>query len=79
MANAPSAFTSKLRANQTTCMDCGETHGPFCVECPDCGSRALEPEHASDHPLGFDDDDDWHIAAGRWGPERWVYYAKETP
>lgn len=76
MPKAPHDPTqSTLAATQAECLECGAINPMEETECEECGSDALEYQHVSDHALGFEDDKDFHIAAGFGKPERWVYQA----
>lgn len=66
---------STLSATQAECAECNAINPMEETVCEECGSDFLEYQHVTDHPLGFDDDKDFHIAAGFGKPERWVYIA----
>ena len=70
--------TEALEATHRRCLDCDAlTDNISWDECDNCGSDAFEFLHVTKTPLGHEDDDDHHIAAGPWGAERWEYEAGE--
>jgi len=77
MAFAPQPYESDLETTDAECLQCGSELDADAKWCPECDSDALEYHHTSDHPLGFEDDDEYYIAKGPWGPARWVYAGKE--
>lgn len=78
MPLAPEGSDSTLKATDTRCLECGsEDNDPTADECENCGSDVLEHLHVSETPLGYDNDDHHHIAAGYGRPERWEYPAAD--
>lgn len=70
---------STLTCTHVRCLDCSElTEDSTSTECSDCLSDAVEFLHIAKAPLGFLDDDDYHVRAFAGSPERWEYIAHET-
>lgn len=70
--------TPMLEATHRRCLDCDTlTTDISWDECEQCGGDAFQFLYRSPTPLGREDDDDSHIAAGPWGDEVWEYDAEE--